>query len=171
MALLALGSSDCEALHDGLLAQPANSMSSLAYVAAAAYVLRRGAPPAPAVALALVGVGSVLYHGPMPPGAEAVHDASLVALAATALAVAWRRRSFPRPPTAALALLAAGAIVNLLTRTGAPLCRPDSLLQGHALWHVLTAAGIGAWLVRWVPVPELSARVGPDARSLARRRN
>jgi hypothetical protein len=170
MALLALAGSDCEALHDGLLGQPANSMSSLAYVAVAAYALRRGAPPAPALALALVGVGSVLYHGPMPPGAEMVHDASLVALPATALAVAWRRRSLPLPPTAAIAAFATGAVVNLLTRTGAPLCRPDSLLQGHALWHVLTAAGIGAWLVRWVPVPEGSAHVGPDARSLARRR-
>ena len=69
MSLLALGGSDCEALHDGLLGQPANSMSSLAYVVVAAYVLHRGAPPAPALALALVGVGSVLYHGPMPPGA------------------------------------------------------------------------------------------------------
>jgi hypothetical protein len=171
MPLLALGGSDCEALHDGLIGQPANSMSSLAYVAVAAYVLRRGAPPAPALALALVGVGSVLYHGPMPPGAEVVHDASLVALPAAALAVAWRRRAFPRPPTAAVAAIAAGAVVNLLTRTGAPLCRPDSLLQGHALWHVLTAAGTGAWLVRWFPVPEVPARVGPDARSLARRRS
>jgi hypothetical protein len=171
MPLLALGGSDCEALHDGLLSQPANSVTSLAYVAVAAYVLRRGAPPAPALALALVGVGSVLYHGPMPPGAEAVHDASLVAAPAAALAVAWRRRAFPRPPSAAVVAIAAGAVINLLTRTGAPLCRPESLLQGHALWHVLTAAGAGAWLLRWAPAPEVSDPVGPAARSLARHRD
>jgi hypothetical protein len=157
MPLLALGGSDCEALHDGVLGQPVNGMSSLAYVAVAAYVLRRGGPPAPAWALAWVGVGSLLYHGPMPPGAEWLHDASLVAVPAAALAVAWRRRSFPRPPVAAVVALAAGAVANVLTRTGAPLCRPDSLLQGHALWHVLTAVGAGAWLVRWAPVPDLSA--------------
>lgn len=113
----------------------------------------------------------MLYHGPMPPGAEVVHDASLVAVPATALAVAWRRRSLPRPPAAAMAAIAAGVVVNLLTRTGAPLCRPDSLLQGHALWHVLTAVGIGAWLARWAPVPAVSTPVGPDGRQLARHRD
>jgi hypothetical protein len=160
MPVLALGGSDCEALHDGVLGQPVNSLSSLAYVAAAGYVLRRGGPPAPALALALVGLGSVLYHGPMPPGAEFVHDAALVAVPAAALAAAWSRRSLPRPPAAAVAALAAGVAVNLLTRTGAPLCRPDSLLQGHALWHVLTAVGAGVWLARWAPAP---AGTGPRA--------
>ena len=46
-----LGGSDCEAVRDAVLAQPVNSLSSLAYVAAGAWVLRRG-PVAPAVALA-----------------------------------------------------------------------------------------------------------------------
>ena len=149
--LLALGGSDCEALRDGVLGQPANTVSSLAYLAAAAYVLRKGGPPGPAVALALVGVGSVLYNGPMPPVAEMVHDASLLAIPVAALAVAWRRRSFPRPPTAAVVALAVAAVANVLSRTGAPLCRPDSLLQGHAVWHVLTAVGAALWLARWPP--------------------
>ena len=149
MVLLALGGSDCEALRDGVLGQPANTLSSLAYVAAAAYVLRRGGPPGPAVALALVGIGSVLYHGPMPPGAELVHDTALLAVPLAALAVAWWRRSFPRPPALAVVALALGAVANVLSRTGAPLCRPDSLLQGHALWHVLTAVGAALWLACW----------------------
>jgi hypothetical protein len=147
--VLALGGSDCEALHDGLLGQPANSLSSLAYVVAAGYVLRRGGPRGPALALALVGVGSVLYHGPMPPGADLVHNGSLIAVPLAAVGVAARRHSFPRPPALALAALAAGAAVNVLARTGAPLCRPDSLVQGHAVWHVLTAAGAALWLARW----------------------
>ena len=50
MPLLALGGSDCEVLRDGLLGQPANALSSLAYVVAAGYVLRRGGPPALALA-------------------------------------------------------------------------------------------------------------------------
>ena len=61
----------------------------------------------------------------------------------------WRRRSFPRPPAAAVVALALAAVVNVLSRTGAPLCRPDSLLQGHAVWHVLTAVGAALWLARW----------------------
>lgn len=82
MPVLALGASDCEALHAGLLGQPANSLSSLAYVAGGAYVLRRGGLAGPALALGAVGIGSVLYHGPMPPGAEALHDGTIVALLA-----------------------------------------------------------------------------------------
>lgn len=143
--MLALGGSDCEALHDGWLGQPVNSLSSLAYVAGAVYVLRSGGPLLPAVALGAVGVGSVLYHGPMPAGAEAVHDGSIVAFAA-AMLVAWRRGSLARPPVAA-AIMAAGAVaLNVLTRTDAPLCRPGSLLQGHAGWHILTAAAAALWL-------------------------
>jgi hypothetical protein len=152
----ALGGSDCEAVRDAVLAQPVNSLSSLAYVAAGAYVLRRGGPVAPAVALAAVGVGSVLYHGPMPPGAELVHDAAIVALVGAVGVLAWRRR-LPRPPAASVAALAAGAAANLLGRTGAPLCRPESLVQGHAVWHVLTALGLALWLAR----ARSPARAGP----------
>ncbi len=151
--MLALGASDCELLRDGLLGQPANTLSSLAYLAAGAYVLRRGGPAAMAVALAAVGVGSVLYHGPMPPGAAAVHDGSIAALLGAAAVVAWHRRSFPRPPATALIALGAAIVVNVLTRTGAPLCRPDSLAQGHAIWHVTTAFAAAAWLARWPPGP------------------
>jgi hypothetical protein len=41
----------------------------------------------------------------------------------------------------ALAVLAAGALAGTLgDRTG--LCRPDSLLQGHAVWHLLAAVAL-----------------------------
>jgi hypothetical protein len=147
--LLALGGSDCETVRDALLGQPVNSLSSLAYVAAGAVVLWRGGPPVPALALAAAGVGSFLYHGPMPAGAEALHDGTIVALAAVTAATAWRRRSLPRPPALAVAALAAAVTLNLLGRTGAPLCQPDSLVQGHAAWHVLTAAAVMTWLDAW----------------------
>lgn len=149
MPVLALGASDCEALHAGWLGQPVNGLSSLAYVVAGAYVLRRGGPVVPALALGAVGGGSLLFHGPMPPGAEAAHDWSIVALAGTFPLVAWGRRGFPRPPAAALVVFGIAIVINVLTRTGAPLCRPDSLLQGHGAWHVLTAAAIALWLARW----------------------
>ena len=44
-----------------------------------------------------------------------------------------------------VAALAVGVTAYLLGRTGGPLCRPDSLLQPHALWHLLTAAAMAAW--------------------------
>jgi hypothetical protein len=127
------------------LGQPVNAVSSLAYVVAGAYVLWRGGPRVPALALAAVGGGSFVYHGPMPAGAELVHNGTIGALAAT-IAVSWWRRSLGRPPTAGLVAGAAAIVVNLLTRTGAPLCSPSSLLQGHAAWHVLTATAIALWL-------------------------
>jgi hypothetical protein len=54
-----------------------------------------------------------------------------------------------------LALLTVGAVVMLLSRSGGPLCTPNSLWQGHALWHILAAAGIGLYATR------LSASVLP----------
>ena len=151
MPVLALGGSDCEALHAGWLGQPVNAVSSLAYVAAGVWVLRRGGPAGPAAALGLVGVGSVLYHGPMPPGAGFVHDASIVALAGAAAVAAWRRRGVPRPPAVAVLALGVAVVANVLTRTGAPLCRPSSWAQGHGAWHVLTAVAAAAWLATWAP--------------------
>ncbi|WP_125778324.1 hypothetical protein [Antribacter gilvus] len=44
----------------------------------------------------------------------------------------------------ALGLLAVGGLVGSLSRTGAPLCDPSSLFQGHAVWHVLSAAALVA---------------------------
>ena len=55
-----------------------------------------------------------------------------------------RRRNAYR---AALAATAAGAICWWAGRTGSPWCDPDSLLQGHAGWHLLTAAALAAWSV------------------------
>jgi hypothetical protein len=147
--VLALGGSDCEAIRDSVLGQPVNSMSSLAYVAAGAIVLRRGAPVLPALALVAVGVGSFLYHGPMPAGAEALHDGAIAALVLAVAATVWRRRSLPRPPAVAVVALAIAGAANLLGRTGAPLCQPDSLAQGHAAWHVLTAVAAAGWLAAW----------------------
>jgi hypothetical protein len=147
VAVLGLGGSDCEVLHDSWLGQPMNSLSSLAYVVAGAVVARNRGPAAPAAALVAVGLGSLLYHGPMPAVAELAHDASVVALLVALVHAVWRYR-VARPPALAVIAAAAGITINLLTRTGAPLCRPGSLLQGHAAWHVLTAFVWAVWLGR-----------------------
>ncbi|MGH8997766.1 MAG: hypothetical protein ACRDY7_00040, partial [Acidimicrobiia bacterium] len=74
------GDTDCEHLRDGLLAQPANALTSLAYVAAGAEVLRQArrarAPLAAAGGVALMGVGagSYAFHGPQPSWADAAHN-------------------------------------------------------------------------------------------------
>jgi hypothetical protein len=43
---------------------------------------------------------------------------------------------------AALVVYGAGTVAWLLSGDGGPWCRPDGSLQGHALWHVLAAAGV-----------------------------
>ncbi len=202
-----LGAGDCERLRDGLVAQPVNTASALAYLLAAAWLARQGArrDAAPrrealafGLAVAAAGVGSVDFHGPGSPAARWLHDAGLCAAvsfvavhdlarlagarrrvvpawAATAGAggvllglapraggavagalgllvaageVAVARRGPRRPPgayRAGVVALAVGAACWWLGRTGGPLCDPDSPLQGHAAWHLLTAFALAAW--------------------------
>jgi hypothetical protein len=73
------------------------------------------------------------------------------------------RETGRRSRTIMLAALAVGVTVYLLGRTGGPLCRPDSLLQPHALWHLLTAVAMAAWTVDRIthPVPARAARPHP----------
>jgi hypothetical protein len=49
--------------------------------------------------------------------------------------------------------LAAGVTAYLLGRTGGPLCRPDSVFQPHALWHLLTATAMAAWAAARIAHP------------------
>jgi Ceramidase len=200
-----VGGSDCEHIGQGLLAQPANTLSSLAYVVAGLLLLRRAladrrstrlAPAVYAATVVGVGVGSAVFHGPMPAWGRFAHDLSIaaviaviigydVALArgapvrdglavfsvlvgtcsvvlaiwpdaanaldgilvatafvgevAAARSPAGRATANSRRWIVGLAVLAIGALLNALGRTDAPLCDPDSVVQLHAVWHVLTA--------------------------------
>src|SRR5215218_7181420 len=162
-----LGAGDCERLHDGLIAQPVNTASALAYVAVGAWVTARalragaGGRPGPAqapavafgLAVAAAGIGSVDYHGPGSPAARLLHDGGLYLVVGM---VAWhevaRRAGRVRPPPGrraayrlALAATAAGAACWWAGRTASPWCDPDSLLQPHAAWHLLGAFALAAW--------------------------
>jgi hypothetical protein len=208
----ALGAGDCERLHQGLVAQPVNTASALAYLLVGAWLAGRALPRttplrqqrlAFGLTVAAVGVGSVDFHGPGSPAARWLHDAGLCAalsfVAVHDLAVLGGARSRAVPAAAAAAtaggvllalvprlrgaltaglgaLLAgaeaavaggglragwsprrrlvhraglvasvAGAAAWALGRTGGPLCDPDSPLQGHAAWHLLSAAALAAW--------------------------
>jgi len=208
--------SDCERIGDGLLAQPVNALSALAYVVAGLAVLakagHRRVMLGYGVALIAVGVGSVDFHGPDGFGARWLHDVTIVvvlllvvahdtgrpAVIAAALVVAPAAAVWPEIGTAALALLiaaaviaevvvyqhrarpltratigtalalTAGAAVFVLTRTDAPLCRPDALVQGHAVWHVLTAVALGMWGLTALRSDEAAGRNQASARSRRR---
>lgn len=84
------------------------------------------------------------------PGAGA--DLLLLGLvaAASAVEVALLRAARPAGSSwlaGAGATLAAGAAIWALARRDGPWCDPESLLQGHAAWHVMAAAGLGLLLV------------------------
>jgi hypothetical protein len=166
---MALGAGDCERLQDGLVAQPVNAASALAYVAVGAWLAGRGLRAGPGrgplvafgLAVSAAGVGSVDYHGPGSPAARLLHDGSLylvVGLVAWWEVTRWvgRGRLTPRGRAAwraALALAAAGAAGWWLGRTASPWCDPDSLLQGHAAWHLLGAAALACWAVAALDPP------------------
>jgi hypothetical protein len=156
---VALGAGDCERLHVGLVAQPVNTASALAYVAVGAWLAGRGARQdrgnmvAFGLAVAAAGVGSVDYHGPGSPAARLLHDGGLYAVVGF---VAWtevarrvgRVRPSPRGRVAyrvALAATAAGAACWWAGRTASPWCDPDSPLQPHAAWHLLGVAALACW--------------------------
>jgi hypothetical protein len=144
--------SDCERIRPGLITQPVNAATSLAYVAGGAFVAARArqvrrrtgarVPFAEPVAAAMVlnGVGSIAYHGPGGARGKWLHDTGLVsvnaALAVTALARLreWEGR---RVRMAGAALVAtAGGVLAL---------RPGSEL---ALAAPLGVAAVAGQLVR-----------------------
>ena len=89
--LVGMATSDCEAIRDAWLAQPANAWSSGAYLLAGVYLVIRdravaAATPAPTpvvLTLGAVAVGSFLYHGPQPAWGDAVHDGTIALLLGT----------------------------------------------------------------------------------------
>lgn len=169
-----LGAGDCEALRDGWWAQPVNSVSSLAFVIAGAWLTarvgrlrpgQRGAAGAYAGLAVAIGVGSVAYHGPQFVGAQSLHDLPIVGLVGLGAAVPLvrlvrRQRPLPGWSTRTAAVMAAVGSVAFVAylggRTDSGWCRPDSLFQLHGLWHVAAAAlitGGGALVWPTAPVP------------------
>jgi hypothetical protein len=84
---------DCERIRDGFLGQPVNSLTAVVIVAAGVLVFQRPRMKWVGAALALTGIGSVIFHGPMPAWSQWAHDAPLLWLV---LVVAGWGRSWER---------------------------------------------------------------------------
>lgn len=177
---------DCERILGGFWGQPVNSVTSLAFGVAALVVARRTNRYLVAFALAGVGFGSLIFHGPMPAWGDWAHDVTLgwllvvvaltsldrtrfawpalgllavaiafvpagsdpLAVAGTAFAgVAVLTRPGWRRSVPPLVLLGAAAVFGRLCATNGPLCDPDSLFQGHGLWHIAAAGAVAWWAV------------------------
>ena len=98
--------------------------------------------------VALILTGTLLIT----PGATNwLTGASVLALAVSDV---WRRQTIAFRRTwyvAAVALLLGSLLANALGRSGMSTCDPSSLIQYHGLWHILTAASLGAYFIAVLP--------------------
>jgi len=168
-----LGASDCERIGLGLLAQPVNALTSLAFVVAGAWIVHRalGARDGRArlilfgCVVASVGVGSVLYHGPQPAPAQNLHDGTIVVVVVGVgvLELIRARRRFHRDRRGyllAVAALLLGAVAFTFGRTSSPLCSPGDIVQLHGLWHVFAALALAAFASAERPRVDTERRQG-----------
>ena len=142
---------DCEAVVHSFWGQPTNTVTTLAFVIGGIVII--GATDRVWLGRAMIatGVGSFLFHGPMPVGAQEAHDVTLwflVAVAVVSIARDWRATGEWRHLGGPLALLAIVAVIGRLGTAGGPLCRPESIWQPHGLWHVGAAAAVVWWAFR-----------------------
>lgn len=165
-----LGDGDCEALRAGLIGQPTNTFTSVAFVGVGAWLATR-VPQLPrrsrnsalayAALAAVTGAGSVAYHGPQFDGAQFFHDVPILGVLGIGVALPLWRLARGRTPlpgwsgrlgsTMAVGTVVAGA-AYAAGGTDSPWCRPESLLQLHGVWHLGTAAVVGLWgLALWAP--------------------
>jgi hypothetical protein len=98
---------DCEAITAGFLGQPVNALTTFGFVIAGGYVIARR-PERRWVGIALIatGVGSFLFHGPMPAGNEWAHDVTLTWLIVVVAGTGTQLERYTRLP----ALLVIGAL-------------------------------------------------------------
>ncbi len=193
----------CEAIHDGLFAQPINTLTNLAYPIAALWMLwsldrsrarrsrsERDYATLYAFVVMFLGAASTAFHGTMSWWAGVVDDVSMNLFAtfwllhAVARRRAWSTATFGAVYAAAnlaclvlllrddhygavlfailigvalvveiasgitvpfmcSAALFGGAIaVWLPSKTGGALCSPETVWQGHGLWHLMTAGAM-----------------------------
>jgi len=209
LILAQMGGSDCETIGSGVLAQPVNAISSLAYAVVGLFVLawalrvsghERTVRIVFGLLMVATGAGSVMFHGTQGPASQFSHDITFlvtvwflavanvseayrskrwvgwsvfaagsvvlalslalypgitnvlmvgVVLALVGADIALHRRGRIRTGwyVASLITVIIAVAMFILGRTGGLVCEPGSILQGHALWHLLSAAALGAYFV------------------------
>ena len=211
--ITAIGESDCENIGSGMLAQPVNAVSSLAFAVFGFIVLFSMSTQQPTervnraiigMLMIATGIGSVLFHGPQGPASHFLHDATIlvtmaailtmnlagllrwreprvwailgtVGVVASAVLLIWPSSTnlvggivvvaliaqdialhrsgsiHTRWWIAAVAAMAVALLFFVAGRTGSPFCDSSSLLQGHALWHILAATALWAYFMATTP--------------------
>jgi type IV secretory pathway VirB2 component (pilin) len=94
---------DCERILQSWWGQPVNTITAIAFVVAGGLVWWRRRDPTTSSLVVAVGVGSVAFHGPMPPWGEFLHDVSIALTLVWVLLVELKREHL-RPLGLALGL-------------------------------------------------------------------
>jgi hypothetical protein len=109
---------DCEVIGAGFLGQPVNALTALGFVVAGVIVMgRRTDRVWVGIALIATGIGSFLFHGPMPPGNEWAHDVTLTWLIAVVAGLGTRVERYTRLP----ALVVIGVLFALAPAVADPI--------------------------------------------------
>ncbi len=108
---------DCETIARGLLSQPVNTLTTLGFVIGGIVVISRRTDRLwVGIALIATGVGSFLFHGPMPPAAQWAHDVTLAWLLVVVAGTGSRWERLAGWP----ALVGLGVLVALLPEIADP---------------------------------------------------
>jgi hypothetical protein len=153
---------DCEAISSQWWGQPVNTATALAFLVAAVVVFTRTGKRTIALALVLTGVGSLLFHGPMPPFAEWAHDVSLTWLIVviTTSGTRWERAG------GWASLLGLALLIALVPALGDPVAVGLSVIGALRLLRIgNTLARVGLVVLAMAGiVGRLSATGGPWCR-------
>ncbi len=122
---------DCERIREAFLGQPVNSMTTLVIVAAGIVVWQLPRMRWVGAAVAATGLGSLAFHGPMPPWSQWAHDVPLLWLV---LLVAGWGRSWERW-TQLPALLAISVSIALIPALVDPLAVVFTVAAVVSLLH------------------------------------
>lgn len=136
---------DCEMLRDAWPAQPINTISALAFVVVGVWLWRR-ARRGVATLVVAAGLGSIWFHSDPSNAASWAHDVGLYVLIGVAAIEVWRAMALDRPPKLAAGVLGVGILIWFSSRSGGVLCDPNSVIQGHAAWHILAASAVAILL-------------------------
>lgn len=120
---------DCELIRFDFLGQPVNTVTTLAFLMAGVWLLREGRAKWVGVALIATGLGSFVFHGPMPSWAEWAHDVSLAWLIVVVGGLRTRWERWSRLPS--LFLLA--ALFGLVSSAADPLAVALTVVVGASI--------------------------------------
>ena len=151
---------DCELFIHSFFGQPSNSITTLAFVLGGLMVLRHTDVRWVGIGLIATGVGSFMFHGPVPPGSEWAHDVSLAWLIPVVAGLGARWERWTRLP----GLIAIGLLFALFPVAADPLAAVLAVVAVGAIirhdrstTNLALLAGLGAVAI----VGRLGATGGP----------